>query len=447
MSTAPDRAARLRTGVAAVVRGHGPAAPALAALAVGWAVVLALILAQPLFVTHDSVSNYAHVWYVQDQIWNHSRLPFAMPVIGHGDGLAFPYAFIPWLASALVWPLLGSWGVTLALVLGTVALIAATYWAFPELRRGWWAAAALANPALVAAPISGQLPFIWAMTMLLAAIACWRRGRHGAAVVLAGLGQATHPAVVLPIALLLVALWWRWEPDRRRLARCYAVSLLVAAPAAALVFVSPVVGDTPLDEAIANLLGTVSARGLVLLVPIALVALRRRLREGAGAGRSLAWLPAGAFAAVVALNLALMETLHVPDAVASLSRRPNTELLRFIHSPKFERGATYRVLRARDGRIGMYQLMLHRARLDSEFFPESQARQSWPTVERYSAFLRKRRVDVVLTYANYDRDRRTNEHRLLRELARRGRCDRAHVGARLAHTGRGFEVYRIRRRC
>jgi hypothetical protein len=387
------------------------------------------------------------VWFVQDRLWHHHHLAFAMPVLGHGDALAFPYGFIPWLLSALLWPLLGSWGVTLTLVAGTVALIAATYWAFPELRQGWWAAATLVNPALLAAPISGQLPFIWAIAMLMAAIGSWRRGRKAAAAILAGLGQATHPAVLLPIGLLLVAGSWSREPDRRGLLRCYLVALIIAAPAAVLVLASPVVEDTTAAVALANLIGTVGSRGLVLLVPITLVALRRRTCD-AGPLPTAAWLPASAFLSIVALNFVLMFPLHVPDAVGALTRRPNTALLSFIHSPRFVRGATYRILRARDGRVGMYQLIRNGARLDSEFFPESMARQSWPSLQRYSAFLRSRRVDFVIVYDNYDRERRTNEHPLLRTLARRaGGCRPALVGAQLVHAGEGFDVYSIRRTC
>ena len=65
---------------------------------------------------------------------------------------------------------------------GFVGLVAATFWAFPELRRGWWAVAVLVNPALVEALLLGQLPFLWAAAMLMAAIGCWRRDRRKLAV-------------------------------------------------------------------------------------------------------------------------------------------------------------------------------------------------------------------------------------------------------------------------
>ena len=80
--------------------------------------------------------------------------------------LAFPYAFIPWMVAALLWPLMGEWSVTLVLGAGFVGLVLATFWAFPELRRGWWTVAVLVNPALVEALLLGQLPFLWAATML-----------------------------------------------------------------------------------------------------------------------------------------------------------------------------------------------------------------------------------------------------------------------------------------
>src|SRR6266480_4824932 len=101
------------------------------------------MLRNAVFVSDDAISNYGHVWYVSDRIWRFHHFPWSMPVIGHGKALAFPYALVPWLSAALLRPILGDWVVTLWLVVGTVGLIAATFWAFPELRRGWWAAAVL----------------------------------------------------------------------------------------------------------------------------------------------------------------------------------------------------------------------------------------------------------------------------------------------------------------
>jgi hypothetical protein len=421
----------------------------LVAVLLVWAGMLALILGHPVFVAHDSINNYGHVWYVQDRIWHHGVLPISMPVIGHGDAFAFPYGFIPWVTAALLWPVLGSWGVTLWFVLGTVALIAATFWAFPELREGWWPAAVLVNPALVIAPIMGEMPFIWAMAMLLGAVGCWRRKLYWQAAVLAALGQATHPAVVLPIALVLVAGWWRWEPDRGRLLRYYAASLLPVIPAAWLALASPVFGDTSTSVILLNFFGTLTVRGLVVLVPIGLVLLKDHGHLLKRPARPVSWVPAGAFVVLLVLNVALMKPFDAAHAWSGLLRDPNTDLLGFIHSPKFVPGATYRTLRSGDGRMGMYQLEQHGARLDSEFFPESLAQQSWPGAKQYSSVLRKRHADFVIIFHNYDRARHTNEHALLRELAARGwgGCGPDLVGVRRTEADPDFDVYQIRRAC
>jgi hypothetical protein len=63
--------------------------------------------------------------------------------------------------------------------------------------------------------------------------------------------------------------------------------------------------------------------------------------------------------------------------------------------------------------------------------------------------LRKRQVDTVIIFANYDARWRTNEHLMLDQLADSGTdgCSRTQVGAqRLEHLER-FDVYRIIRTC
>jgi len=422
---------------------------ALWIVGVGWAAVLLLILRHAVFVSDDSISNYGHVWYVSDRIWRYHHVPWSMPVIGHGKALAFPYAFIPWISAALLRPLLGDWVVTLWLVVGTIGLIAATFWAFPELRRGWWAAAVLVNPALVVASIIGQLPFLWGASMLVGAVACWRRRRYALAAVLAGLGQATHPAVVLPMGLLLVAFWWRWEPDRARLLRYYGLSLIPALPAAWLVVASPVFVDSSPVVIATAFGGTVAVRSLVLAVPIALVAVQRRFQSTGEQSQAPVRVACGVFAVLLLSNIVLMEPLESTYSWGGLNRKPDTQLLSFIRSSKFEPGATYRILRAHDGKIGMYQLVEHRARLDSEFFPESIARNSWPDVAAYSQFLKNRRVDYVIIFESYDREWRTNEHDLLRELRNwsAGKCVESLVGVHQVTAHKAFDVYRVRRDC
>ena len=409
-----------------------------------WAAVLALILRHRVFVSHDSISNYGHVWWVSDRLWDGHGIPFHMPVIGHGKAFAFPYGFLPWFTAALLHPLLGDWVVTLWLVLGFVGLVAAMFWAFPEVRHGWWAAIALVNPALVIAPITGQLPFIWGSALLLAAIGCWRRQRYVEAAILAGIGQATHPAVVLPLALCLVLFRLYWEPDRRQLLRFYGISFLIALPATWIVFVSPVFVDSSRWVIVSNFFGTLIVRAFVIAVPILIVLfqhLQKRIHK--------AWLPVVLFLFTLALNPAVGGVLQARYAWGALNRKPNTDLMSFINSSKFEPQKTYRIIRAGDGKIGMYQIVRKGGHLDSEFFPESIGRKSWPTTDDYSRFLRTRGVDFVIAYDSYDKRWKTNEHALLDDLSvgGLGSCTAERVGATLLAHAEHYDVYSIRRDC
>jgi len=380
---------------------------ALVLVALAWAIGLALVLAHRIYVTNDSLSNYIHVWYVAERVWHGHGLPLHMPVLGHGEAYAFPYGFIPWFSAALLRPIFGDWVVTLWLVAGAIGVIATQWWAFPELRGAWWTALLLANPMLVEGPLLGQLPFLWSVAMLFAAIALWRRDRLLAAGVLLGIAQATHPAVVLPIVGPMILVRLIWEPRRARLLAHYALSLAIAAPAAWLVLASPSVGDSSTGTLVANFVDTVSLRAIVVAAPfIGLVAQRT----------PLARIPAIILVGLVGLNLILVPIRKNEFGWTALTRDADESLVPFTRSSDFHAGATYRILRVADGKVGMYQLLQAGARLDSEPFPESIDRRSWPSATEYATFLHQRKVDYVIIYATYDRRYETNEHALLRDL-------------------------------
>jgi hypothetical protein len=434
---------RTRTGMSEPVWFRRTGFVAAGALGGAWLVVLGMILRHRIFVSSDTVSNYAHVWYVSSVIVGSHHVPYHMSIIGHGRGLAFPYAFVPWLSAALLRPWLGDWVVTLWLVIGSVGLVAATFWAFPELRRGWWVALVLANPVLVVALVLGQLPFVWAMAMLLGAVACWRAGRTGWAIALAGLGQATHAAVVLPIAAVLVVGWLRWEPDRRRLLLAYAASLVIAAPAVWLVFLTPAYTDSSFGVKAVNFVETVAPRLLVVVLPIAFVLLRRVVRP---------WMPPLMLAICLAFSVGLATQHDTRTAWGDLSRDPERSIMPFIESAAYRPGIEYRMLSTTDRRIGMYQLIQHGARLDSEFFPESIVRRTWPNAAEYCRFLRDRGVDRVIVYHDYDRGLRKNEQKLLSLLSSRDRpspdrvaCGTEGVTVSYLAKGARFDVYAITR--
>jgi hypothetical protein len=408
---------------------------ALAVLVLAWVVVLALYLRHRIVLSSDSMNNHVHVWWIARDLWHHGRLPWRMPVLGHGDAFAYPYGFTNWTTAAIAWPLFGDWTVTLWTAMGAVACVIATFVAFPELRRGYWAAAVLANSAIVEALLFGQQSFIWGATLLLFGIACWRRGHPLAAALLAGLGQATHPAIVLPIGIVLVALCLPWVSNRGKLLKWYGLSVLIAVPAALLVFASPSYADTNGVTLVANFFGTLGPRVLIVVLPLFYVLLRR---TGVRAFAPIALL----------VSLTWNASFEVPFNVGfqwgALHRTVSTASLdSFLHSDRFVPGATYRLLRgAGDAKLGMYRLVRAGGRLDSELFPESMAIRDFHSLADYEDLLCRRHVDFIVHYRSYDVSRDTNEHAYIDRLA--AAADEP-VRLQLVERGAGHQVYAVDR--
>jgi hypothetical protein len=405
-----------------------------------WAVVLVLLLRHREVISSDTLSNYIHVWFVADQFWHGGGVPFHMPVLAHGSALAFPYGFVPWMFAVLLWPLMGEWSVTLALGVGFVGMVLATFWAFPELRRGWWAAAALVNPAFVEGLLLGQLPFLWAAAMLLLAIGCWRRGRRGWAIVLVALAQITHAPILIPMVGLLVVGWWRYEPDRRALLRSWILSLIPALPAVYLVFASPVTSQTGMLWSIWVEVETLALRSLVLIVPFGLLVLQRR-----GAR------PKAPVIAAAVMVLGQLVTIPISGMAAgwgALNRRPDTAAAAIPHAIPVEHGATYRVLTFGDSKYGMYAVVRAGGRLDSEFFPESINRRSFRDEATYARFLTERKIQYVVVDYRYHRFK-TNEQALLDAMAATPGTAGCVGGLRVERTNQSVTLtaYRIIRDC
>ena len=100
-------------------------------------------------------------------------------------------------------------------------------------------------------------------------------------------------------------------------------------------------------------------------------------------------------------------------------------------------GATYRVLRGGDGKLGLYDVLRAGGRLDSELFPESMAIRSFRDGGDYATLLCDRRIDQVVHYDTYDQSRHTNEPEMIAALERapvRG------VRMRVLARGPGYQV-------
>ncbi len=340
-----------------------------------------------------------------------------------------------WTTAALFWPLFGNWTVTLWTVIGVVGCIVATFAAFPELRHGWWAAGVLANPAILEALLFGQQSFAWGAMLLLFGVAAWRRGHPAWAAILVGLGQANHAAIVLPIGVLLVAFYLTIAPDRRAVLRWYALSCLIALPAVWLVFASPTTTQTGIGSEIGNFWITLGPRVIIVGLPVLCVLLQHT------GIRAFALFGIG-FALVAHLSFEI--PLNVGQQWSALihTGADTTSLDAYLRSPAFTPGATYRVLRGGDGKLGMYDVLRAGGRLDSEMFPESMAIHSFRDTREYAALLCERDIDRIIHYDTYDTARHTNERDMIAGL------EAEPVGGVTLHVvanGAGWEVVAVDR--
>ncbi len=410
-------------------------------IAGGWIVVLALLLRHREVISSDTLSNYVHVWYIAERVWHGHGLPFHMPVLAHGDALAFPYGFIPWMFAVLLWPLLHEWSVTLALGIGFVAMVLSTFWAFPEVRRGWWAAGTLLNPAIAMGVMLGQLPFMWAAAMLMLGIGCWRRDRKGWALVWITLAQLTHAAILVPLVACVVIGRLPFEHDRRGLLTRWLASIVLTIPAMVLVLLSPVTGETSFVISAWIELETLFLRAFIVIVPIGMVLVQQwAARTSSTVPSRTRRVPVAVFALLVGGQVVIALGAGMQVGWGSMFREPRGSATALVHSPYFEPGRTYRVLSQADGKYAPYAAVRAGGLLDSEMFPESLHWRSFKDEATYAKFLQRRGVDFVAIYRRYDR-RRTNEHALLDGMTS---CTDGVSAARLERT-RDYDLYAITR--
>jgi hypothetical protein len=393
---------------------------ALAVAGVAWTGVLLAIAPQRVYLTTDMVSNHVHVWFVASQLWHGHGIPLHMPVLASGKAFTFPYASLPWLVGALLWPLGGDHVVTLLLVFGAVAV--------------------LVNPALLTSVLLGQLPFLWAAALFLGAIGAWRRGRRIVATVLLALSLIVHPAVLLPISIVIVGIAVLFLRDRGRLALAWLVAVVLSVPAVLLTISSPVVDQTSRRFELLTLGLTVLIRICVIALPLAY----EQLARIPGSWGRLA-LPLG----LVVLSLGLLLPMWRPFSLdtgwtALAGRTPADELRSFVTTPPLQPGRTYRVLTGADSKYGIYQVVRHGGVLDSELFPESLHRASFGSRRSYASFLADRRVQSIVVSPSYRRTYHSNEPGLVAAMAASGRCT---AGVRIveAEQGDGWRLYDVER--
>ena len=413
--TAPPRREELARAVARW-RARAEHALAVAAIA-GVGVLLAIVLSKRFFLGSDSANDYAHVWWISDQLFHHGRLPLHVAGLESGEALTFPYAAVPWLATAPLYAAFGDWSVTLMMVVGFVLYAAMAVWARPALREPRLLALVLGNTFLLEGLMSFQMAFIWACAFFFAFVALVDRRRWALASLLAIATVTTHPflgpAAVGAYALYTAA---RWPRTVVPLALALAAAAVVVTPFALYIRTAPSVETTSRSELLATLRWIARFRGAIVLLPLVVSACAPAFRQ---------WFLV-VFTAMVAtfavrVSEAKVNTFGITQQMAG-QHYDGAFYGNFIASPVFDRSLRYRVLEPNDREDGAVQLLKAGAVLAQEFFDQSQFRRWWSSPEQYACFLGAKRVDVVLLEGDYPLKFRQNEDRLLREAAEQGRA-------------------------
>jgi hypothetical protein len=385
-------------------------AVAIASLA-GIALLAGIMLSKTFFLGSDSANDYAHVWYISDQIFHHGRIPMHVPYLENGHALTFPYAIAPWLITAVPYAIIGDRAVTFAMIAGFALYGYTAIRARPALRDPRLLALIYVNTFLIEGLVSFQMAFIWACVFFFLFVEAVDKQRWALATAVAVLAITTHPfagaAAVGGYAMYGAA---RRPRDLVPLAAAMAVAALVVLPFALYIHTAPAVDSTKQKDLMGTLRFIARYRGLVVLMPLAVSGF-------APAFRSM-------FLVVfIAMALTFAQRIdHKKVNTFGLDRNSHPFYGQFLASPQFDAGLRYRVLEPNDREDGAYQLMRGGAVLTQEFFDQSQFRRWWNTPDQYACFLGAKRVDIVLLERDYPMKFSQNESVRLAEFEQQGQA-------------------------
>lgn len=417
------------------VAGRG--AYALAALAPLLLLVMAGdVLVHPLFLADDSVHNYAHVWYISQQIFQHGRIPLRISLLDNGRAVAFPYALVPYLVGALLFRLLGDWSVSLMMAVAIVGMAWTAGLARPVLRDPWFLLLFVLNPFFIDAAYSFQFATAWSVVFFFLFVWAFERRRHLLSAGLLWLTISTHPIMGgVAAGGYAVYVLVRQRERLPGLALLAAPVGLGLVPIFWMTLLTPSVRENSVRTIVLSVGDVVVRRGTIYLLPLALEGLAAHVRR-----RYPAWLASFAVAAVVGVVVATgPETITIRQGSYYGAIHGSRDIYAdFFASGQFHPGAVYRVLEPNEREDGMYRFIQHGAVLSNEFFTESTMRRNW-TEAQYGCYLAFKRVEYVAIERAYLQQYRRNEGDLLQRLAANGRAT-----AVFADPGGRFTVYDVR---
>ena len=391
------------------------------------------LLINPIFLGNDSIHNYAHVWYISDQIFNHARLPLHVGLLDSGRAIAFPYAFAPFLAGAIVFRVLGDWTVSAMMAIALLGTVWAAGKAHPLMRSPWVMLLLIINPFLIDAVYSFQFATLWSAFFFFLFMWSMNERRHLLAAALLWLTVSTHP-IMGGFAVGGYVLWYLIV-DRSKLRPLALMSVPVGValvPIFWMMFLTPSVGENSLKTVTLSVLDVLPRRATIFWAPFLFVIFAPAIRNSY---RVVLPLLTGGMVLGV-----LMATGPLRISYGSYygALHFSTDIYAgYFESPQFHPGATYRVVEPNDREDGMYRFIRHGAVLANEFFSESIFRRNW-TVDQYGCFLAFKGVDYVVMEKAYMVNSPTNEQEVLDGLASSG-------GARVTYvdTEGKFTVYDV----
>jgi len=380
--------------------------------------------------------NYAHVWYISEQIFDNAKLPLHVALLDSGQAVTFPYAIGPYLLGAILFPLLGNWAVTLLMVVAILGIVYGAGLARPVMRDPWFILLFVLNPFFIDAIFGFQFASLWSAFFFFLFVWAFEKRRYLVAGALAWLAVSSHPVLgaealgVFGLCLLLFA-----RPRVRPLIVLGVPVAIALVPIYWMTLHTPAAGETSTGTLLYDVVDAFVRRGTIIAFPFALSAGAPYVRRFYPA---LMPLVAAGFAVAMVFQSGVYRYPGAPSGYYGMIHRSSDMYAEFFRSPSFQPGGTYRLLEPGEREDGMYRFMQHGAVLSNEFFTESLHHQSWsePQYQCYGAF---KRIDFVVVERAYDRRAGSGERDLLDSLIAKGLAQRYYSDAK----GR-FDVYDIR---
>jgi glycosyltransferase involved in cell wall biosynthesis len=374
------------------------------------------LLINPIFLGNDSVHNYAHIWYISDQLFNHARLPLHIGLLDGGRAVTFPYAFVPFLTGAVAFRFLGDWAVTAMMAIALLGTVWMAGKAHPIMRSPWFMLLLVMNPFLVDAVYSFQFATLWCTLFFFLFTWSMDQRRYWLATVLLWLTISTHP--IMGCFAVGGYVLWQLLADRARLRPLAFMSIPVGValvPIFWMMLLTPSVRENSLKTVVFSVLDVLPRRGTVMLAPFIFVSFAPLIRSFYRL--TLLIFAGGMIIAVLMTTGPLRLSYGSYYGAVHFSTNIYTD---YFKSPQFHAGATYRVVEPNDREDGMYRFIRHGAVLANEFFSESMFRRNW-TVDEYACFLAFKRVDYVVMEKAYMVNSPTNEQDVLEALVSSGK--------------------------